>query len=130
MSSDDRKPCPVCGEAIAASARKCRFCGEEFGSVKKEEEGDSTGGLIPYKNAPALIAYYCGLFSIFPCFPLGWVAFIMGIKGLNKVKKEPQVRGTVHAWIGIIMGGLFGSIWTLVTLGSIAALVFGHTTRP
>ncbi|MCY2964842.1 MAG: hypothetical protein NT069_14595 [Planctomycetota bacterium] len=129
MSSDDRKPCPVCGEAIAASARKCRFCGEEF-DADKEEKGDSTGGLIPYKNAPALIAYYCGLFSIFPCFPLGWVAFIMGIKGLKKVKEEPQVRGTVHAWIGVIMGGLFGLIWTLGTIGTIAILFFGLASRP
>ena len=28
---------------------------------------DSTGGVIPYKNPPALIAYYLGIFSLLPC---------------------------------------------------------------
>ena len=32
MSADARKPCPVCGEQIALTARKCRFCGEFFES--------------------------------------------------------------------------------------------------
>jgi hypothetical protein len=26
----DRRPCPMCGEMIAANAAKCRFCGEIF----------------------------------------------------------------------------------------------------
>ena len=33
-------------------------------------ETDATGGLIPYKNPHALIAYYLGLFSLFPCLGL------------------------------------------------------------
>ena len=33
-------------------------------------QGDATGGVIPYKNAPALVAYYLGLFSIFPVLGL------------------------------------------------------------
>ena len=82
----------------------------------KDEEGDATGGVIPYKNAPALIAYYCGVFSVIPCFPIGIVAFVLGIKGLRNAKRQPQVRGQVHAWIGIIAGGLFGLIWGIITL--------------
>lgn len=31
-SADERKPCPLCGEMIVASAAKCRFCGEVFDS--------------------------------------------------------------------------------------------------
>jgi hypothetical protein len=79
------------------------------------EEGDATGGIIPYKNAPALIAYYTGVFSVIPCFPIGLIAVILGIKGLQVAKERPAVRGQVHAWIGIIVGGLFGLLWLLGT---------------
>lgn len=117
MSDIARRPCPVCGEMIVANASVCRFCGERFGSgTAQPSVGDATGGVIPYKNVPALVAYYCGVFSIIPCFPLGIAAFILGIKGLQKAKREPLVRGQVHAWIGIIVGGFFGLVWLAVTV--------------
>src|ERR1700691_993745 len=36
--------------------------------------------IIPYRNAPALIAYYLGIFSLIPCvgFVLGIAALILG----------------------------------------------------
>ena len=37
QSDSVRKPCPVCGELILAHARVCRFCGEQFAGVAKEE---------------------------------------------------------------------------------------------
>ena len=126
MSTGDRQPCPVCGEQIAAAARKCRFCGEVFDApeIEQEAEGDSTGGVIPYKNVPALIGYYLGVFSIIPCFPIGLAAVLLGILGLRKVKAQPEVRGTVHAWIGILVGGFFGLVWlagtVLAILGALA----------
>jgi hypothetical protein len=81
-------------------------------------EGDSTGGLIPYKNMPALLAYYLGLFSLFPIigFFLGVAAFVLGIIGLRKRKANPAIKGSVHAWIGIVMGGLCALLWGAVTV--------------
>ena len=32
---------------------------------------------------------------------------ILGIKGLKNVKANPEVKGTAHAWIGIISGTVF-----------------------
>ena len=127
MADSDRIPCPVCGEKIVATANVCRFCGEQIGEGRpSQEEGDSTGGVIPYKNMPALIAYYCGVFSIIPCFPIGIAAVVLGIMGLKKAKQQPQVRGQVHAWIGIIAGGIFGLIYTAATVfGVIAAATAG-----
>ena len=118
MSNEARKPCPMCGEMILASAIICRFCGETVDKphAAPAEQGDATGGVIPYKNAPALIAYYCGVFSIIPCFPIGIVALVLGIMGLKKAKQNPLVRGQVHAWIGIIVGGLFGLLYLVGTL--------------
>jgi len=123
MTPGDRKPCPVCGEQIAAAARKCRFCGEVFDAPETAEKspGDATGGMIPYKNVPALIGYYLGVFSIIPCFPIGLAALVLGILGLRKVKQQPEVKGTVHAWIGILAGGFFGLLWLAVTVLGILA---------
>ena len=85
-------------------------------------DGDSTGGVIPYKNPPALIAYYLGLFSLLPGIGLllAIPALILGIMGLKKRAENPEVKGSVHAWIGIVMGGLMTLIWG----GAIAAFVF------
>jgi len=71
-------------------------------------KGDETGGIIPYKNPQALIAYYLGIFGLIPLFGffLAVPAFILGILGLLKKKKNPVIKGSVHAWIGIILGGL------------------------
>lgn len=35
--TEDRKPCPMCGELIAAKAVKCRHCGEIFDPVLKKQ---------------------------------------------------------------------------------------------
>ena len=41
--SDERKPCPLCGEMIRKEARKCRYCGEEIdGGVREPDEKDPT----------------------------------------------------------------------------------------
>jgi hypothetical protein len=79
-------------------------------------EGDSTGGLIPYKNPHALVAYYLGLFSLAPCIglPLGIGGLVLGIMGLKKRRENPVIKGSVHAWIGIIMGGTMALIWLIV----------------
>jgi hypothetical protein len=69
-------------------------------------QGDATGGLIPYKNAPALIAYYLGIFGLIPFIGLllAIPAFILGIIGLRKRAKTPAIKGAAHAWIGIVLG--------------------------
>jgi hypothetical protein len=35
--SEERKPCPLCGELILKQARKCRYCGEEIGGGVRED---------------------------------------------------------------------------------------------
>ena len=77
------------------------------------ERGDSTGGIIPYKNGHALVAYYLGVFSILPGIGLllGIPALILGIMGLRKRNANPIIKGTLHALVGIIMGGIFTLVW-------------------
>jgi hypothetical protein len=88
-------------------------------------EGDDTGGIIPYKNPKALIAYYLGIFSGFPLIgiPLGLAAFIFGIKGLRDRARNPVIKGSVHAWIGIGCGGFFFLFWTFITTITVIAII-------
>ena len=89
---------------------------------------DGVSTLIPYKNAPALTAYYLGLFSIIPLLgiPLGIVAVILGILGLRKLKTEPNAKGKVHAYVGIGCGGLGALAWlSLFLLAFIPSLTGG-----
>jgi hypothetical protein len=89
------------------------------------EEPDATGGIIPYKNPSALIAYYCGVFSVIPCFPIGFAGVVLGVMGLRYANAHPTARGKVHAWIGIAAGGIFGLLWLVVTVLMVAASM-GH----
>jgi hypothetical protein len=74
--------------------------------------------LIPYKNPKALAAYYIGICSGLPCIGniAGPVAIVLGIQGLKYYKENPVVKGSVHAWIGIIAGSIFSLFWWGMTL--------------
>jgi hypothetical protein len=78
-------------------------------------EGDATGGVIPYKNPYALTAYYLGIVSLLCCLtglPFGLIPVVLGVIGLQKRAANPAIKGSVHAWIGIVLG-------TISTLASI-----------
>jgi hypothetical protein len=89
-------------------------------------EGDSTGGVIPYKNPHALTAYYLGILFLICCItplPLGLIPLVLGIIGLKKRAQNPVIKGSVHAWIGIVLGAFstLGSVlsaimWIIVAL--------------
>ncbi len=76
--------------------------------INPENEGDATGGVIPYKNPHALIAYYLGIVSLLPVIgvPFGVASVTLGCMGLSRRKRNPVIKGSAHAWIGIILGSL------------------------
>ena len=89
-------------------------------------EGDATGGVIPYKNPYALTAYYLGILSLLCCItglPWGIIPIVLGVIGLRKRAANPVIKGSVHAWIGIVLGALsvLGSI--PVGIGIVAAIL-------
>ncbi len=92
--------------------------------VPDEVTPDATAGIIPYKNPPALIAYYMGVFSVIPVvgFFLSIAAFILGIIGLKRKKKHPNAKGSVHAWIGIIAGAVLFIIHILALIAMISGI--------
>jgi len=89
--------------------------------------GYATGGVIPYKNPAALMAYYCGVFSLVPCMGIlvGIPGIVLGVIGLRNRKATPVIRGGVHAWIGIVLGSvttlLWGSMILFMIIGMLSA---------
>lgn len=90
-----------------------------------DHEGDATGGVIPYKNPRALIAYYLGIFSGLPIIglPLGIAAFVLGVLGLKARKRNPAIKGSLHAMVGIGCGGFFTLLWGLVIIGLVVGMI-------
>ena len=87
-------------------------------ALPPEEQGDVTGGVIPYKNPLALAAYYTAIGALL--IPgLGIVSLVMGIKGLRARKAKPVIKGAVHAWIGIVVGALTTLVWGTCIGGAI-----------
>lgn len=114
-----RPPVEDDGEDEAPERRSVRRKGSDDGGV---------GVVIPYRNGMALAAYYTGIFGLITCFLglgiLGLVPLILGILGLMKARKDPEARGTAHAWVGIILG----VIEILSTCGIIGFIAFTAAT--
>ncbi len=95
--------------------------------VPRSGGDDTVSVIVPYKNPKALLAYYLGIGAMLPfigAFP-GLAAFILGILGLKERKRRPEIHGSVHAWIGIVLGGGFGMLWAMLTVIVIIAIVAG-----
>ena len=118
--SPDVLYCYKCGQRNASTSLSCLQCGVE---LKHEAQADSIedtiiSRVIPYKNTQALAAYYCAVFALLPCVGLilGYIALVLGILGLKYAKAHPEAHGKVHAWIGVILGGICGVGYTLLIL--------------
>ena len=81
--------------------------------------------IIPYKNTRALMAYYLGIFSVIPLLgaPPGIAAFFLGIAGLRFRRQHPEAGGAAHAWIGIILGSLFGFGYSALIIAAVTTVV-------
>ena len=73
-----------------------------------QQQGDGTGGLIPYKNPLALIGYYVSVFGLIPCagLVLGPAAIVLGVMGHKFAKANPYAKGVAHAWVAIVLGSI------------------------
>ena len=47
LSSGEMKKCPSCAELIKVEAKKCRYCGEEFGNKNTYSASSSKDRYIP-----------------------------------------------------------------------------------
>jgi len=115
--------CTSCGTKHPFNTFSCTNCGRPLHEHGAETGGgaayETVGAIIPYRNKYALAAYYMGVFSLIPGLGiiLGPAAFTTGVMGLKDVKSSPEDKGTLHAWAGIILGGL-------TTIGNIVLIVW------
>ena len=120
--------CGACGAERSPDQNYCMSCGASFSpDGVGAMQGDSTGGIIPYKNPHALTAYYLGCFSIIPVvgFFLGLGAVALGIMGLKKRRGNPVTKGSLHACVGILFGGLMMLAWAVAIVLAIISLQGG-----
>ena len=108
-----RKPCPMCGEHIAASAKVCRFCGHWLDPSMKPPTRRPSGidrVLMPVATPlSAMAAGYLGLFAVLPF--VGIVTLIVSILALRTLKQDPGLDGRGRAWFGLVMGIIFTLFW-------------------
>ena len=110
--------CQNCGKENPNDANFCSGCGKSFKTTVIVSDNCF---FIP-KNSAAIWAYYLGLASVFFCLFSGIPALIMGIQGLKAAKAQPELKGEVHAWVGIICGILSVVFFILIILPSIIGL--------
>ena len=98
--------CQKCGTQVQDGSRFCPKCGSAIGSQTVVVVNDDSGlGILIPRNTLALWAYYLGIFSLL-CGITAIPALITGILGLRYAKQHPEARGAIHAWVGIIIGGI------------------------
>lgn len=117
--------CPKCGENPQTNPYQAPAAANVAKSTDNSE-GDATGGIIPYKNPKALIAYSVGIFSGFPGHWIlsGNPGMVLEIMGLRDRNRNPAIKGSVHAGIGIGCGAFFMLLWGAV----IVFLIIGIAT--
>jgi predicted RNA-binding Zn-ribbon protein involved in translation (DUF1610 family) len=119
-----RRPCPMCGEMIVASAAKCRFCGSVFDSNLRNSRfsrGQSYSGF-------AVTSMILGIIGIFiPCIGalLGILATIFGGVALGGMNRSQNSDGKGMAITGLVLGILELIGWILWWLVIIAAASSG-----
>lgn len=106
--------CISCGTQINEDAKFCSGCGystdpnaAQAASAKSIEaiENDLKY-LIPMGTTPIpMIAGYLGLFSLL-ILPAPF-ALILGVVGLNQLKKKNITNGRGRCWTGIVLGSIF-----------------------
>jgi hypothetical protein len=102
----------------------------QYQSPGTANANEPLAGLIPYKNWPALVGYYLGLFSLFPILglPLGITAVVFGVMGIKRANANPMVRGKGHAITALVCGGLF-SLFNLAIVTMLFVSLVLHAGR-
>src|SRR5947209_405745 len=104
-----RKRRPDDDDDTDAEERPRRRRSRDDDAPRRSSDG-GVGYVIPYKNVPALVAYYIGVLGLVACLLgglsifTGPAAIVLGIMGMMRASKNPEAHGRGHAITGIILG--------------------------
>jgi predicted RNA-binding Zn-ribbon protein involved in translation (DUF1610 family) len=103
--TEARRPCPMCGETILASAAKCRFCGEVFDAVLKKGKGRKSGKRSSRRgggsNPTAVRDLGIGVVMTVAGVVLTLISFAHPVQ-------DSQGQGKSVFFYGLILGGIGG----------------------
>ena len=109
--SNDRLPCPACGEEIKKDAKKCRFCGEVLDPTLKRKSGSSRGSSSRQRGSSqptadlgkrflgSLADGFSGFVFLIPGF--GLVMAGGGEEGVNR-ESPVAIAGVLLCVVGIL----------------------------
>ena len=134
--------CPKCGYAMSAEDQACPRCEGAYAKPVPPPSAPPTGAgaptapdvveiFVPYRNPNALAAYYVGLFAFIPFLGaiIGVAAFVLGLRGLKLARAHPEARGASHAWVGIVLGGIWGLFYWAVIIVMVSIAISRPETR-
>jgi predicted RNA-binding Zn-ribbon protein involved in translation (DUF1610 family) len=104
-----RKPCPMCGEMIVATAAKCRFCGEVFDpTLKKASRGGKTGRLQSIASSQKKLLI-CILLQILT------YSLLLVLSGMMRRSPDPALSLVVLCDAAVLLAaGVGGIIYTFL----------------
>jgi hypothetical protein len=106
LGAEGRRPCPMCGELIVASAAKCRFCGEVFDQTLRKKKGKNAGKSA--SRSPRVSAASASREIV-----VGGLCLVAGL-GMTIVSfanaQAGKNSGRYFIWYGLIIGGVVGIV--------------------
>jgi hypothetical protein len=97
--------------------------GEDEPAPPRRKKGGVVSSVIPYRNVPALIGYYCAIFGLLPglgCL-LAPVALVLGIFGMVIAFRNPDSKGMGHSVLSLVFALV---VAPLVWVGLIVLAVY------
>jgi predicted RNA-binding Zn-ribbon protein involved in translation (DUF1610 family) len=123
-----RRPCPECGEMIAASAGRCRFCGAVFdprllGSHRHFGKGQSYNGFAVTSMVTGIVAVPGLCVYAWPGILLGIIAIVFGNVALKGMAKSGNDQGRGMAVAGLVLGIVVSAVAVLIVVIAVAAFM-------
>ncbi|MEA4862328.1 hypothetical protein SDC9_167410 [bioreactor metagenome] len=116
----EEKFCRYCGSELVEGKKFCPNCGRASGPQPVVVDD---GSVFFPNNRDAVWSYYLGVGSLL-CIPfLGVAAIWLGVRGIREARRNPQAKGAIHAWVGIILGSLSTIVLLLAAFMFILAIV-------
>src|SRR5271170_4260458 len=103
------KPCPFCAEAIAVTAKKCRFCNEWLdgsgGNPELALRWEGPNLLVPFKSNDAALDMVVGIGSTYQTAPLpAHACWICGGADRMTFKRKSFLYTPPWIFFGLILG--------------------------